>query len=121
MWKPIGKFVWLGGLCLLLAAGSARAGVVDVKVPFDFVVHGRILPAGTYRVQTGDSSTVLIRGESGTHAAAFALTTPITGSDPAGEKPSLTFSKHETQYQLDDIWLDGHDGVEVSRPGHHTS
>jgi len=119
MWKPIRKFVWLGGLCLVAAAGSANASIVDVKVPFAFVVQGRTLPAGTYRIETEDASIVLIRGEGATHAGTFVLTTPASGSDPAGASPALTFSKHENQYQLDDIWLDEHDGVEIARPGHH--
>ena len=34
--------------CLALAAGSARAATLDVKVPFPFVVQGQTLPAGQY-------------------------------------------------------------------------
>jgi hypothetical protein len=57
---------------------------------------------------------ILIRGEKGTSAAVVVLTMPAVGHDPAGEKPALMFARHETQYQLTDIWESRDDGREIA-------
>jgi len=98
-------------LALLLFNGAtARAGVVEVKVAFPFVVHGQTLPAGQYLIENEGSFGVLIRGEKGNRADMFVMTIPADGRDPAGQKPALTFTRHETQYRLSSIWESGTDG-----------
>jgi hypothetical protein len=98
-----------------LVGGTASASVVDVKIPFPFVVQGQPLPAGQYRVERNmfDSSVVLIRGEKGNNASMFVLTTPAAGKDPSGDKPALTFKRYENQYRLADIWESGRQGRQV--------
>jgi hypothetical protein len=100
---------------LVFAGGTASAGVVDVKVPFPFVVQGQTLPAGQYRVESDPlkSSVVLIRGEHGTKASMFVLTMPADGHDPAGTKAALTFNRYENQYRLSDIWESAGEGCEI--------
>jgi hypothetical protein len=99
-----------------LVAGTARASVFDVKIPFPFVVQGRTLPAGEYRVERNmsDSSVMLIRGERGNNAGMFVQTTPAAGKDPSGNTPALTFKRDEKQYRLADIWESGSQGREVA-------
>jgi hypothetical protein len=93
---------------------TARAAGVEVKVAFPFVVHGQTLPAGQYLVERDEgSSAVLIRGMKGNHADTFVLTAPAAGHDPAGEKPALTFTRHESQYRLSSIWESGTDGYAI--------
>ena len=84
--------------------------VVEVKVPFPFQVHGQMLPAGQYRVTSNEDGVVEILGERGTRAAMFAMTIPASGQDPAGNKPTLTFKRDETNYRLSSIWASGTDG-----------
>ncbi len=100
MWSVMRKSV------MVLAGGSAGAAVLRVKIPFPFVVEDQTLPAGEYSVQTveKDPSMLLIRGEKGITAKALVLTMPVAGTDPAGEKPALTFTRYETQYRLTDVW-----------------
>jgi len=100
----------LASAFLVFNGVSARAATVEVKVAFPFVVHGQTLPAGRYVVEDEGSNGVLIRGEKGNHADMFVLTIPAVGKDPAGEKPALTFTRHETQYRLSSIWESGTDG-----------
>jgi hypothetical protein len=108
--------------CLLAAAifvfavGTARAGEVDVKVPFPFLVHDRVLPAGEYHLESDalDPSIIMIRGEKGTRTAVAVLTMPADGHDPAGDKPALMFTRHETQYRLTDIWESNSEGREIA-------
>jgi hypothetical protein len=94
--------------------GAVGAASMDVKVPFPFVVEGKTLPAGEYRVEN-NGGMVLIRGEKGNNPASFVLTTPAKGHDPAGDKPALTFSLHDDQYQLDGIWQSSSQGRHVLR------
>jgi hypothetical protein len=99
-----------------LVGGTASASVFDVKIPFPFVVQGRTLPAGEYRVERNmsDSSVMLIRGERGNNAGMFVQTTPAAGKDPSGNTPALTFKRDENQYRLADIWESGSQGREVA-------
>ena len=101
---------------LVAAGGTARAAVVDVKVPFPFVVKGQQFPSGEYRLQRDqmDSSVVLIRGEKGNTASMFVLTTPAAGRDPIGDKPAVTFKRYENQYRLTNIWESNSQGREVT-------
>jgi hypothetical protein len=46
--------------------------------------------------------------------AVIVLTIPAEGHDPAGEKPALTFARHETQYRLTDIWESRSEGREIA-------
>ena len=101
---------------LVFVGGTARAAIVDVKVPFPFVVQGHQMPAGQYRLERdeADSSVVLIRGENGNTARMFVLTTTAGGHDPAGDKPAVTFNRTENQYRLADIWESAGQGREVA-------
>lgn len=105
----------LAAAFLVFAAGSAKAATVDVKVPFPFVVHGQTLPAGQYRMEsdTADPSVFFIRGEHGTNASALVLTRPADGHDPSGDAPALTFTRHEREFRLADIWESGSQGREI--------
>src|SRR5690349_20460097 len=102
----------LAAALVIGVAGSARAATMDVKVPFSFVVRGQTLPAGEYHVEN-DGAVLIIRGENGTRAAMFALSTPASGQDPAGDAPSLTFTRYETTYRLADVWASHSVGLEV--------
>ena len=110
MWSILKRSAALAAAFLVFNGAAARAATVEVKVAFPFVVHGQTLPAGRYLVEEQGSAGVLIRGENRNHADMFVLTIPAAGHDPAGEKPALTFKRHETQYRLSGIWESGTDG-----------
>src|SRR5262245_58962878 len=99
--------------CLLMSAGAAGASTLEVKVPFPFMVHGRTLPAGQYRVTEDESGMIRLNGEHGLRASAIVMTIPAGGEDPKGREPVLTFQKHETQYRLSEIWDSKTEGREV--------
>jgi hypothetical protein len=104
--------IGLGALmCLAATAGSARAqDTLAVKVPFDFMANGHMLPAGSYTITRDDmaSSVFMIRGDKG---GAFVATVPAAGHDPSGNQPSLTFVRHENQYKLSTIWESARNGL----------
>jgi hypothetical protein len=104
----------LAAAFVVCVGGSARAATIEVNVPFPFLVHSTTLPAGEYRVEN-NGSVVMFRGEKGNKASMFVITTPTSGHDPAGDKPALSFTRHEMQYRLADIWVSGSQGLEVAR------
>lgn len=112
--KPMLTTTGMLAVLVLFGAGPARAGTMDVKIPFPFVVSGKTLPAGQYRV-TEDEGVVELQGEKTTHAAAMVLSTPAAGVDPAGHVPALTFNRVENQYRLSDVWESTTSGREIGR------
>jgi hypothetical protein len=109
-----GTAIVVAGAGLLFIAGAASAQSVEVSVPFDFQVNGVTLPAGHYDLETNTTTgIVVLHGDRGTTGGAVVLTTPADGRDPAGNKPSLTFSRYEAGYRLSGIWESGTDGRSV--------
>jgi hypothetical protein len=104
---------------LIMGAASGRASaqdVIDVKVPFDFVVSGQTFHAGTYVLTMNASSegVMLLRGDHG-KAITFALTIPASGHDPAGEQPALVFNRYENRNVLSQVWENGTEGRAIAR------
>lgn len=108
------KTVVMTAALLAGAAGPARAGEVEVKVPFPFVVHDRTLPAGEY-VLENEGDVIVIRGEHGRKVEMVVMGMPAGGHDPAGEKPALTFKHDEKEYRLTGVWESGSEGEEIRR------
>ena len=106
--------IGLGALmCLAATAGRALAqDTLEVKVPFSFLVNGHTLPAGNYTITRDNmaSSVFLIRGDK---VGTFVATVPSGGHDPAGNRPSVTFVRHENEYKLSAIWESANDGLDV--------
>ena len=107
---------------VMMAGGTARAATVDVRVPFPFVVEGRAMPAGQYRVESAstDPSVLLIREEDGAKNYMFVMTRPAAGRDPAGDMPALTFDRFENQYRLAGVWESLRHGLALKKqtPAH---
>jgi hypothetical protein len=111
----IRKSVMLAGVFLVAAGASANAAasdVMEVRIPFPFVVNHHAFAPGPYMVER-DASVVVIRGERDNHDAALALTMPAGGHDPKGTVPALTFKRYENQYRLSTIWESGITGEDV--------
>jgi hypothetical protein len=105
----------LAALIVVLGAGSAKAAVVEAKVPFDFVVRGRTLPAGDYLLERDDNqpSLLFIRGKDGARTNMIVLTEPAGDRDPAGETPVVRFTRRGSEYWLADVWRSRNEGWEI--------
>jgi hypothetical protein len=104
-----------GAAAWLIVTGTAGAAdLLQVKVPFPFMVHGRTFPAGQYTVEREDfaRSVFLIRGEGGNKIGTFVATKPAESAHPS-DMPSLQFKRHENEYRLDSIWESADDGQAV--------
>jgi len=104
MRSKLGRGVWAAGLVGVLAAlgATAQAGEVKAKVPFEFSVNDKALPAGEYTLSTIGSTVVLVRGYPG---GAMASSNPV--EDAKGGTPRLVFLRYGTRYVLSEIWMEG--------------
>jgi hypothetical protein len=95
--------------------GSARAQeTVVANVPFPFFVQSDQLPAGRYEVRIDGGVLYVRRADTG--AGVFAVTFRAGGGDPAGDKPSLVFTHHDSDYVLSQVWESRSDGLVVVEP-----
>jgi len=85
------KFV-LAPVVLAAAALAATPAIAEstIKVPFNFVASGKILPAGYYTVQRDDNSNFVRLKHKGTSEVLTYIVGP-GAPDPADSKVALTF------------------------------
>ena len=93
-------------ICLLGLSGAAKAeirGQIRVTLPFKFVVDGKTLPAGTYKVShlTDGNSGPLILTSRDNGTSVFVKPTEM--EDASAYKPNVSFSKVGDQHFLSGI------------------
>jgi len=107
----LGAFVaLLFAVCLPAVAQSG----LQIDVPFDFMVSGKTMPAGHYKVQPifqNNTAWSLV----GEHGSAAVLTNSV---ESAGTKHNLSmiFLHDGGAYLLSEIWPDGRLGRTVMEP-----
>jgi hypothetical protein len=97
---------------LFVAIGSASAGIdrlIRAKIPFDFIVGDKKLPAGEYTFGPAsaaiDSGLELVRSVDAS-TSALRLTHNVSVST-AKDKGAVVFHKYGDQYFLSQVWLSG--------------
>src|SRR5262245_25229390 len=78
---------------------------IVVDVPFEFVVNGKTLPAGKYRVHRAlvDADTVLYINKEGTdEGTSFTTNAAVSFSTP--NKTALIFHHYGSEHYLAEIW-----------------
>jgi len=101
------------GFCV----GTAHAqDAIAVDVPFPFVAGHMEFAAGRYLIHAIDyvSSVIEIEGITHPSSTAFLQTNALYGTDPAGDQPSLVFTRGENGYRLAQIWDSTSEGRELS-------
>jgi hypothetical protein len=86
-----------------VAAKAETRPEITAKFPFQFVVGGKTLPAGTYKVsRMGDDprNVLMFSNDKGT-ASAFVL--PLSIAEPSSDKPKVGFERVGTRYLLSSI------------------
>jgi hypothetical protein len=91
---------------VLVAAGAANAQTMAAKIPFEFSVSGKIMPAGEYRIEAQErpGSASIFRVENvNTRKSVFA-SAPVQSSVPYSTTPStLAFTCIENSCELTGI------------------
>lgn len=100
---------FFGLAALAITAMGQTVDQLIVNIPYEFVVAGKTLPAGTYRVHRIDDSNyrTLAISSSDTGAAVLVLPTEVTGQTGAAE-PSVSFQQVGEQHLLSKIQTDEH-------------
>ena len=112
MKKQALKVVTLLTLVVTLALASAAISVsaapgdrVMAKVPFEFIVGDKTLPAGEYtiaRAFESSDSAIAIRSKDG-KANVFRLTNPLE-ANRSSSKAKLVFHRYGNRYFLSEVW-----------------
>jgi hypothetical protein len=99
-------------LAVVSVHGQTRT-TLSANVPFAFEAGGKLLAAGTYqfRVEVADRK-VVVNGAGG-GGAFMRIITPLTGFSVFSDA-GLVFNNFEGKHVLAEIWIPGHEGVEVS-------
>jgi hypothetical protein len=85
-------------------SSCAQSRTLEAKVPFAFEVGDKIVPAGSYQIEsipTGANSLQVIRNAKGDVQATLS-TIPVTGSS-ANSGPELIFHRYGNRYFLSQI------------------
>jgi hypothetical protein len=101
---------FFGLAALAIAAKGQAPDQLVVNVPYEFVVEGKTLPAGTYRVHRVDSqnSRALAISSFDTGAAVLVLPTEVDSQTRPAAQPSFSFQQVGEQHLLSKIQTGEH-------------
>jgi hypothetical protein len=90
-------------LGLGVAAKAETRPEITAKFPFQFVVGGKTLPAGTYKVSRlgDDPLSGLVFTNDNSTASVFVL--PLSIAEPSSDKPKVGFERVGARYLLSSI------------------
>jgi len=95
---------FFGLAALAITAKGQEADQLVVNIPYEFVVAGKTLPAGTYkvnRISSNDERALAIRSVE-SRATVFVITGEIAGTT-GPEHPSVSFQQVGEQHLLSKI------------------
>ncbi len=112
--------VMFGLLALLAVSAYAQEGLVNAKVPFEFVVSGKTLPAGNYVFKLSTDRLTVQNKDTGTIAAAMVMT-KIAGTAES-KAVGITFDVSNGKHFIEAVWpMAGGDGYLIHMvKGEHT-
>ena len=111
--KNLTTRMMIAAAALVAAASVASAQTMEANVPFAFRADGRVLAAGTYRVQVlrTESGNVLV-AISGLNKDRLVFTTSMADGQAkdawkSADKPMLSFRCGVSRCALTDVWIGG--------------
>lgn len=102
-------FMLVGFICAATFAAQAQtAHRIVIKVPFDFIVGKKSLPAGTYTIKqlTRDNDKVLLVQSADARTTQVVATNPVE-KHAASELAQLDFHRYGDTYFLFRVWTPG--------------
>ncbi len=92
-------------------ATAQNAEAAIVKIPFQFIAGGRVLPSGTYRIDTinSDRGVIRIASRDADPVTAVVSTVPLRNEEPTAAHPKVTFVRYRGQYFLRSVAVPGWD------------
>jgi hypothetical protein len=116
MKKQAGSILAMSSLVVMLAVASARAGSstrIEADVPFDFMLAGKTLPAGTYSISEDRAGVLRIRSMD--HRSSAAVLTDTVRGRSRNNAAVLVFTRYGDQCFLAEAWFGIGGGVELSK------
>ncbi len=112
MRKQVCRIVATAVLLLSPAATAAYAQEAAFKIPFEFQIEKKPLPAGTYIVSFGksDSKVVTLRDKSSGSTFQAQVLTRLALKNQSDPDAHLVFDKVDEEHSLAEFWLPGLDG-----------
>ncbi len=112
--------VMFGLLALLAVSAYAQEGLVNAKVPFEFVVSGKTLPAGNYVFKLSTDRLTVQNKDTGTIAAAMVMTKIAATAE--SKAVGITFDVSNGKHFIEAVWpMAGGDGYLIHMvKGEHT-
>ncbi len=94
----------------------AQSGNALVKIPFDFIVGDKLLPAGSYRIapDTQDPTLLQIMSTQGKMVAAFAATGWTRNPNPRDPEAHVAFKNVDGHMFLWQVSTPGNDAREIA-------
>ena len=103
------------GFLIALSTVSAFAQTQDpitAKIPFEFIVSGKTLPAGTYTAgKMMSGGVIIVRSED--RKVAVASVANLAAGKKETTSTQLTFHRYGTQYFLAKVEIEGANGLEL--------
>ena len=96
------KVLAIVGFFVLLTPALAQVRVVQAKVPFDFVVGAKTMPAGEYTLALNGAGALRISQLNGPEVTGI-IAAPVAGSDNA--TPRLLFHRYGNHAFLAEVWV----------------
>ena len=106
--KKLFSLMAIGSLVALSLAATAHAQLPGVPVratiPFDFIVRGKVLPAGSYEIErvTEEPSGLLLRNVNNKHEHIVFETEPVEGRRISNHNV-LVFNHYGDEYFLSEV------------------
>ena len=99
--KRITALAFLAAAFISMSSAFAHAQAVEFKVPFDFSVNDKVLPAGIYWVEyTSENDAILVRSQDGRFNAISTTNAAYGKSTDSGK---LVFRRYGNQYFLHQV------------------
>jgi hypothetical protein len=116
MKKQAGSVLAISSLVVMLAVAPARAGSstrIEADVPFDFMVAGKTLPAGTYSIT--EEKTGVLRIRSMEHRSSAAVLADVVQGRTRNNAAVLVFNRYGHRCFLAEAWFGVGGGFELSK------
>jgi hypothetical protein len=98
--KRITVLAFLTAALISMGSACAHAQASRFKVPFDFTVGDKELPAGTYQVSYYPTKTAILIRSKDERFHVFTTTSP---ADPSASDSEVVFTKYGNQYFLHEV------------------
>jgi len=110
------KQVYAGFVAMLLLlsviAVSADVQQVTARIPFEFRVEKKMLPAGTYTITVpkADAKALTLHNQGTGATTEVSIITWLSDRDQPNHAPQLVFDKRDEEHALAEFWMPGMDG-----------